>query len=139
MKEYLTIRSSLSAHEMMPTLLNLQHVYLEAALPCRLYARIFPYVGSSMQALGILKQSRTCIPDMHVCVHAGGSIIGGLGIGLLSLLLFKHKPHAMVGLSVGLQVSKPVQLRHDAGRSPGQCQYSGSHEADVRAAPVTSH
>jgi len=40
----------------------------------------------------------------------GGSIIGGLGIGLLSLLLFKHKPHAMVGLSVGLQVGIPAAV-----------------------------
>jgi hypothetical protein len=40
-----------------------------------------------------------------------GSIVGGLALGVFSIYLFRHKPHGMVGMSIGLQVS----TRHAAG------------------------
>lgn len=42
---------------------------------------------------------------MEAMGAAGGiSIAGGLALGLLALYLYRSKPHAMVGVSVALQV-----------------------------------
>lgn len=38
-------------------------------------------------------------------VASGVSIVGGILLGLLALYLYRIRPHAMVGVSVGLQVS----------------------------------
>lgn len=39
---------------------------------------------------------------------SGISIVGGIMLGLLSLWLYRNKPHAMVGVSVTLQVGQAV-------------------------------
>jgi hypothetical protein len=43
-----------------------------------------------------------------VGLASGVSVLGGILLGLLSLYLYRSKPHAMVGVSVGLQVLLPA-------------------------------